>query len=340
MFSEITKNRIKNFKKTKKAYYSFIILLTIFIISLFSELVANNKPLLLVYNNKYYFPFLFFYSGTNFGQTQNTGVEFNKLLSDPKTNLILYAPYKYGPYESYLDQIQAPPHTPNRNHWLGTDRLGRDVLVRLLYGFRISLLFSLSIVLIMVAMGVTIGAIQGYIGGAVDIVLQRIIEIWAALPFLYIVILLGSLYGRNFLLLVFIISLFNWIGLSYYMRAEFLKAKNMYYVKAANALGLSKFRILFKHILPNSLTPLITLLPFELIGGISILTALDFLGFGLQPPTPSWGELLKQGLEVIREFPHLTIITTSVFFITLLLATLIGEGIRDAFDPRSGSHVE
>ncbi len=364
MFSDITKERIKKFKKIKRAYYSLVILTFVFFISLISEVVANNKPLILHYGNRWYFPFLFFYSGKEFGQPQDSEVDYRKLLSKEEYNsgtenqslqnkivdvdvknifypdFVLYPIYKSGPFESYLHQKTPPPHLPSSEHWLGTDRIGRDLLSRLLYGFRISMLFSLFIVIIMTLFGVIIGAIQAYIGGIVDIIVQRCIEIWSALPFLYVVILLGSLYGRTFALLIFIISLFEWIGLSYYMRAEFMKAKNMYYVQAAQALGLSHFKILFKHILPNSLTPLVTILPFSLLAGISTLTALDFLGFGLQPPTPSWGELLKQGLDVIQEFPHLTIITTSVVFTTLLLTTLVGEGVRSAFDPRSESRIE
>jgi microcin C transport system permease protein len=195
--------------------------------------------------------------------------------------------------------------------------------------------FSILLSLIGTFLGIVIGGVQGYFGGKTDIIFQRLIEIWAALPFLYVVILLGSIYGQGFWLLAVIMAAFSWIGLSYYMRAEFFKIKNMQFVKAATVLGLGHKRIFFKEILPNALTPVITLFPFSLIGGISGLTSLDFLGFGLQPPTPSWGDLLSQGLANLYA-PWIAVFTIAALFITLMLASFIGEGIRDAFDPKSG----
>jgi microcin C transport system permease protein len=188
-------------------------------------------------------------------------------------------------------------------------------------------------------MGIIIGGIQGYLGGVVDIVAQRLIEIWSSLPFLYVVILVGSIYGSNFILLLIIMVIFQWIGLSYYMRGEFYKLKNLTYIKAARALGIGHLSIFFRQILPNALTPVITIMPFSLIGGITSLTALDFLGFGLPPPTPSWGELLSQGLNNLYA-PWIAISTVSALFITLLLATFIGEGVREAFDPKSEYRIE
>ncbi len=343
MLSEITKNRIKKFKQIKRAYYSFCVLSFFFLISLFSELIANEKPLYIHFEGRSFFPIFLYYSGIEFSQDQNSVADYIALRKNQefkKKAFIIWPLYPYGPSHSYFDTAEAPPNLPSKKHFLGTDRLGRDVLARLLYGFRTSMLFALCLVFLMGFFGVLIGGIQGYLGGTMDIVIQRFIEIWSSLPFLYVVILMGSLYGRSFMLLIFVIALFNWIGLSYYMRAEFLKGKKQVYVQAAQSLGFSRQRIFLHHILPNSLSPLITILPFGLISGITILTALDFLGFGLQPPTPSWGELLKQGLDVIRDFPHLTIITTSVLFLTLLLATLTGEGLRDAFDARSETHIE
>ena len=305
--------------------------------------MANEKPLYIYYKNHSFFPIFSFYPGKAFGQEQDSIADYKALRKDKDfldQAFVLWAPYPYGPYHSYFYEASAPPNTPSLHHFLGTDRLGRDVLARLLYGFRTSMLFAFCLTFLMGVFGVLIGGIQGYVGGWLDLGAQRFIEIWAALPFLYVVILLGSLYGRDFGLLIFTIALFNWIGLSYYMRAEFLQGKKQVYVEAACALGLSRTRIFLRHILPNSLSPLITILPFSLVSGITILTALDFLGFGLQPPSPSWGELLKQGLDVIREYPHLIIVTTLALFSTLALAALIGEGVREAFDPRSGKHVE
>ncbi len=340
MLSEITKSRLYTFKKIRRAYYSFWLLTVVFVISLFSEFVANEKPLYIYYQGSSYLPIFFFYPGTNFGQAQDSQADYIALKKDKNfldQAFVMWPLYPHGPLHSYFYTDKVPPNLPSIQHWLGTDRLGRDVFARLLYGFRISILFSLCLIGFVTILGSLIGGLQGYLGGWLDLSSQRLIEIWSALPFLYVVILVGSLYGRGFTMLIFVISLFNWIGLSYYMRAEFLRGKKQTYVLAARAIGLSGSRIFLSHILPNSLTPLITILPFVLISGITVLTALDFLGFGLQPPTPSWGELLKQGLDVIREFPHLTIVTTLVLFLTLLLATLVGEGAREAFDPRSSS---
>ena len=199
------------------------------------------------------------------------------------------------------------------------------------------MLFSLILALIATGFGIFIGGVQGYFGGWLDIVMQRMIEIWSSLPFLYVVILVGTIYSRSFMILILVLSLFQWIGLSYYMRGEFLKIRNLNYVKVARTMGMPVSHILFRQILPNGLTPVITLLPFQIIGGIGALTALDFLGFGLQPPTPSWGELLSQGLNHLFA-PWLAISTVVCLFTTLLLATFIGEGIREAFDPRASSN--
>jgi microcin C transport system permease protein len=201
------------------------------------------------------------------------------------------------------------------------------------------MLFALTLALLEAIFGIIIGGVQGYFGGKVDIVVQRLIEIWSSLPFLYVVILVGSIYGRNFILLVIVMALFQWIGLSYFMRGEFYKLKSLAYVKASRAVGVGSVGILFGQILPNALTPLITILPFSVIGGISSLTALDFLGFGLPPPAPSWGELLQQGLNNLYA-PWIAGCTVAALFITLMLTTFIGEGIREAFDPKSEVRLE
>jgi microcin C transport system permease protein len=201
------------------------------------------------------------------------------------------------------------------------------------------MLFSLSLAFCDAVLGILIGGIQGFMGGKVDIIVQRLIEVWSALPFLYVVILLGSIYGSGFGMLLFVMALFGWIGLSYYMRGEFFRLKSMNYVKAARALGIGPVRIFLHQILPNAMTPVITILPFTVVGGISALTALDFLGFGLPPPMPSWGELLTQGLQNLQS-PWIAVSTVAALFITLLLATFIGEGIREAFDPKSFSRME
>ncbi len=230
------------------------------------------------------------------------------------------------------------PYGPVKNHWFGIDDAGRDVLARIIYGLRISMTFGLILVFSSMSVGVVIGAVQGYYGGKVDIITQRAIEIWSALPFLYIMILLGSIYGRSFTLLLIIYGIFNWIGISYYMRAEFLKLRNQSFVEAARCQGISTYKIILRHILPNSLAPLITFMPFSLVGAIGSLAALDYLGFGLPPPTPSWGEMLAQA-QVYRWAWWLILYPSLALFVVMLLGVFIGEGIRNAFDPRTFNKI-
>lgn len=343
LISELTLERWRRFKKIKRAYFSFLVLSFVFVLSLFSEFIANDKPLYVSYKGASYFPVLKFYSAQTFGGVYQTEADYLALAKDPQFasagGKMIFPIIPHGPLHSYLDLEGNPPHPPSRGHWLGTDNIARDVLARLLYGFRICMLFALILTLISSFLGIVIGGVQGYLGGKADLFFQRLIEIWSALPFLYVVILLSSIYGRGFVLLIFILSIFSWIGLSYFMRGEFLKLKNLAYVRAARAVGFSPVRIFFREILPNALTPVITILPFKLIGGITALTALDFLGFGLQPPTPSWGEMLNQGLDNLHA-PWLAISAVTALFITLLLATFAGEGIREAFDPKSDHRLE
>ena len=231
------------------------------------------------------------------------------------------------------------PHPPVRGHWLGIDSNGRDVLARIIYGLRISMTFGFFLVAVSMFVGTFIGAIQGYYGGLLDITGQRIIEIWSALPFLYVMILMGSIYGRSFALLLFCYGIFNWIGISYYMRGEFLRLRKQPFVDSAKCIGISPFKIIIRHILPNALTPVITFFPFYLVGAIGSLAALDFLGFGLPPPTPSWGELLHQAQQ-FRWAWWLILYPSLTLFIVMLLGIFVGEGVRDAFDPRPYSRME
>jgi len=231
------------------------------------------------------------------------------------------------------------PHRPVPGHWMGVDAAGRDVLARVLYGLRSSLLFGMVLTLWAMALGFLAGALQGYFGGWIDLAMQRFIEIWSALPFLYIMILVGSVMGRSFFLLLACYGLFNWIGLSYYLRAEFLRLRSLPFVEAARCQGLSHARIIFRHILPNALTPVVTLLPFSLVGAIAALSALDFLGFGLPPLAPSWGELLQQA-QHNRSAWWLVFYPSAALFLVMFLAVLIGEGLRDAFDPKPRSRLQ
>ncbi len=341
--SNLTKERIKRFKKIKRAYYSLWIIGIAFTISLFSEFISNDRPLILSYQDTFYYPVLKFYPETTFGGKYKTNPDYLTLEKNSafaeNGGWMLFPPVSHNPLHAYLNLEGIPPHKPSSTHFFGTDSSARDIFARLLYGFRICMLFSLTISSLGAFFGIIIGGIQGYFAGKIDIILQRLIEIWSSLPFLYVVILLGSIYGRGFGLLVFIMLLFQWIGISYYMRGEFLRIKNMNYVLAARSIGMGHIRIFFRHILPNALTPVITILPFSIIGGISSLTALDFLGFGLQPPTPSWGELLDQGLKNLHA-PWIAVSTVLALFTTLLLATFIGEGVREAMDPKSGDRFE
>jgi microcin C transport system permease protein len=338
MFSPLTQARLRKFRSIKRAWWSFWILLVAFVLSLFAEQICNDHPLLLRYENHWYFPTLKFYPARDFGGKYRTEANYLALRSDPEFKAhggwMLLPPIPHSPLHSYLDLSGNPPQAPSWDHWLGTDSSARDVLARLIYGFRICMTFALALAGISTVLGIIIGAIQGYFAGWTDLTLQRLIEVWSALPFLYVVILLGSIYGQSFGVLLFVMALFEWIAMSYYMRGEFYKLREQPFVLASRALGASHTRILFRQMLPNAMTPVITLLPFMVVAGISSLTALDFLGFGLQPPTPSWGELIGQGLQNLQA-PWVAGSAIGALFITLMLATFIGEGVREAFDPKS-----
>jgi microcin C transport system permease protein len=342
-FSDLTRDRLRRFRAMRRAWWSLWILAAVFALSLASELISNDRPLLVRYEGRIDFPVFAFHPGSRFGLPYDTPADYHALARDAafraRGGVILFPPVKWGPYRADLDREGNPPHAPSTAHWLGTDASGRDVFSRLLYGFRLSMAFALLISALAGALGILAGGLQGWLGGKVDILGQRFIEIWSALPFLYVVILLGALYGRGFALLAIVVSLFSWIGLSYYMRGEFYRLRDLNYVRSARALGIPPSRIFLRHVLPNALTPVVTMLPFLLVSGISALTSLDFLGFGLQPPAPSWGELLRQGLENLQA-PWLAVTSTSALFVTLMLATFVGEGLREAFDPKSNARVE
>lgn len=347
-----TKNRLIRFRKNKRAFWSLVILVVAYLLSLTSPWTVNDEPLYLSYNGERYFPAFVRYSEQDFGGDYETEQDYGALFESveecrrdsadgfPRAGgcpdlWAIMPPVSHDPLKADLTDDGTPPFAPSSKHWLGTDSNGRDVLSRLIHGFRICISFSLLLTLLGTFLGIVIGGIQGYLGKFWDTGMQRVIEIWSSLPMLYVVILIGSIYGRSFWLLIVIMAAFNWISLSYYMRAEFLKLRGMTYVHSARVLGLGHRHIFFKEILPNALTPVVTLFPFMLIGGIGSLTSLDFLGFGLQPPTPSWGELMSQGLNNLYA-PWISVSTVLTLFITLLLTTFVGEGVRDAMDPKSG----
>lgn len=342
--SPITQRRFHKFKKSKRAYYSLWILLILYVVSLFSNFLANDQPLVVKYHGKFFFPVLRFYKGGNFGLGATDVPNYKELQKTPsfrnqKGNWMVFPILPYGYNESIKDLKGNPPTPPTLQNILGTDDRGRDILTRLLYGYRISFSFALLITFTSMTLGIIIGALQGYLGGFFDLSMQRLIEIFSALPFLYIVIIIGSSIGPSFVMLLIIFTIFDWVGISYYIRSDFLRLREMQFVEASKALGVRDWKIMFRHILPNALTPVITFLPFDLIGSFSSLSALDFLGFGLPPPTPSWGELMSQGMSNIMSY-WLSLFPALALFIVLLLIAFVGEGIRDAFDPKEYHKME
>jgi microcin C transport system permease protein len=339
----ILNKRIRKFKAMKRGYYSFIILATLHLLSFLNPLLINNKALMVKFDGEYFFPIAKFHPTTKFNQQGYGEAQYRKLdkqFEDENSgNWVLMPPYPFHPNESLLSEIEGePPHAPSSQHWFGTDNRARDVFARMVYGFNISISFALIVTIVAYIVGIIIGAILGFFGGRVDMFGQRFIEIFASIPFLYMVIIISSVLQPSFWLLVGIMSCFNWVGMTYYIRGEFYREKAKDYVSAAISMGATNRRIMFKHILPNALTPIITFVPFALIGNISTLVSLDFLGFGLAPPTPSWGEIVNQGISDIRYW-WLILSPTGASFITLLLISFIGEGVREAFDPKVHSRL-
>lgn len=334
--SPLTQRRLQRFKANKRGVISLWIFLTLFFVSLLSEIIANNKPLLVSYHGSFYVPFLQSYPETTFGGDFTTEADYH----DPflqekiaKDGWMVWAPirFSYNTIDYELDQPAPAP--PSAKHWLGTDDQGRDVVARLLYGFRLSVLFGLALTLISSVIGIIAGAVQGFFGGITDLIFQRFIEIWSGLPTLYILIILASFITPTFGWLLFIMILFSWMSLVSVVRAEFLKARNYDFVRAAKALGVPNFTLMHRHILPNAMVAALTFLPFILNGAIITLTALDFLGFGLPASSPSLGDIVAQGKANLQA-PWLGI--SAFLTLAVLLSTLIfiGEAVRDAFDTR------
>jgi microcin C transport system permease protein len=334
--SPINRRRLDNFRANRRGYWSLWIFLFLFLISLLAEFLANDKPIFIQYDGHFFFPIVVSYPETIFGGDFETEAEY----SDPEVqNLIGKKGWSIWPlipysYDTVIWDLPTPaPSPPTAQNWLGTDDQGRDVVARLIYGFRISILFGLLLTLLSSVIGVAAGAWQGYFGGWTDLIFQRFIEIWGSMPQLFILIILAGLFVPSFWFLLGILLLFSWIGLVGVVRAEFLRGRNFTYVLAARALGVSNTKIIFKHILPNAMVATITFLPFILSGSITSLTALDFLGLGLPPGSASLGELLNQGKANLQA-PWLGISTFLILAAMLSLLIFIGEGVRDAFDPR------
>ena len=327
----------QRFRTHRLGYWSLLIFSCAFVVSLFAEVIANDKPMIVKYQGEVYFPMVKTYPETTFGGDFPTPTDYldpaiRKKFKEPG-NWALYPiiPYRYDTLNYFAKEPN--PAAPSADNWLGTDDRGRDVLARLIYGFRLSILFGLALTIIGVVIGVLTGALMGYFGGRVDLISQRAIEIWSSMPELYLLIIFASIFAPSVALLIILLSLFGWMGLSDYVRAEFFKNRALEYVRAAQALGLSNRQIIWRHILPNSMTPVITFLPFRMSAAILALTSLDFLGLGVPPNQASLGELLAQGKANLDAW-WISLSTFLVLVFTLLLLTFIGDAIRDAFDTR------
>lgn len=335
-FSPLTQRRIAQFKANRRGYLSLWIFGLLFFVILFAEFIANDKPLLVSYDGKWYMPIFKTYPETQWGGQFQTATNYRdtyvKNLIEKK-GWMIFPPIPFHISTVNFNLEGPAPSPPSRDNWLGTDDQGRDVLARLIYGFRVSIFFGLILTFFSSIIGVVSGAIQGYFGGRVDLIFQRVIEIWSGLPILYLLIILSSIIEPNFWLLLGIMLIFSWMNLVAVVRAEFFRTRSLDYVRAAEALGVPTWRIMMRHMLPNAMVATLTYLPFILNGSITTLTTLDFLGFGLPPGSASLGELLTQGKNHVQS-PWLGL--TGFFSLAFLLSLLIfiGEAVRDAFDPR------
>jgi microcin C transport system permease protein len=328
----------QRFKANKRGYYSLWIFGILFMLSLFAEVLSNNKPLIVSYAGTLHFPIFKDYPETTFGGDFESAADYldpfvQKKIAEKGWLLFGPNPYRYDTINYFAERPNpAPPSAANK---FGTDDRGRDILARLIYGFRISVLFAFALTVIGTLIGILAGALQGYFGGRFDLYFQRFMEVWGSMPELYLLIIFASIFEPSLLLLLILLSMFGWMGLADYVRAEFLRGRNLEYVKAAKALGVPNRSIIWRHLLPNSMTPVITFLPFRVSGAILALTSLDFLGLGVPPTTPSLGELLAQGKDNIEAW-WISISTFLVLVGTLVLLIFIGEALREAMDPRRG----
>ncbi len=334
--SPLARRRWDNFRRNRRGYWSLWIFLALFVLSLGAEFLANDRPLYVQYDNQHFFPIWNDYPETVFGGDFETPAEYrDQFVADliNEKGWMVWPPIRYS-YDTINYDLPVPaPAPPSSENWLGTDDQGRDVLARLIYGFRISVLFGLSLTIFSSIIGVAVGAVQGYFGGWVDLLGQRFMEIWSGLPTLFLLIILASIVEPNFWWLLGIMLLFSWMSLVNVVRAEVLRARNLDYVRAARALGVGRWSVLYRHVLPNAMVATLTFLPFILNGSITTLTSLDFLGFGLPPGSASLGELLAQGKANLQA-PWLGISGFVVLGLMLSLLIFVGEAVRDAFDPR------
>ncbi|UGA56399.1 ABC transporter permease [Vibrio sp. VB16] len=335
----LTQRKFRRFKEIKRGYWSFLILSTLLLLSIFAEMLVNSKALIVSYQGTYHFPVLSdVIPGTEYGLDYLSEANYRELkqkfIEEDNGDFVLLPIIPWNPYEQDYSG-DYPPTAPDAKskHYLGTDIIGRDILARLVYGFRIAMSFALITMAISYVIGTAVGCAMGFWGGKFDLIFQRVIEVWSMVPFLYVIMILVSIIQPTFTLFVFINVLFGWMGITWYMRTMTYKESAREYVLAARALGASTARILFKHILPNTMVMIVTLAPFTIAGNITALTALDYLGLGLMPPTPSWGELLQQGKSNL-DSPWIVMSVVTSIVLVLVMVTFIGEAVRAAFDPK------
>lgn len=335
----VNREKIAKFRKNKRAFWALVIFTLVFVFSLFSELIANDKPLIIKYKNNYCFPIFQSYSDESFGGDFPTEANYKDIViqQNIKQNgwmIMPLIPYSFNTVDYEL--AQATPSAPDSQHILGTDESGRDILARILYGIRLSVIFAFLLTVISSVIGIVIGAVQGYFGGKTDLILQRVIEIWDSLPQMFILIIIASVFLPTFWSLLVILLLFSWTGLTGMVRAEFLRLRNFEYVKAAQVMGVGNLRIMFRHILPNALVTSVTFIPFIMAEAITSLSALDFLGLGLSEDYPSLGDLVRQGKDNLQA-PWIGISIFIVLSGLLSMLIFIGEGVRDALDTRKNN---
>lgn len=333
--SPLNQERWHRFRKNRRGFFSLWLFLLLFALTLCAELIANSVPVVVKYENDFYFPVLKEYSELTFGGDFDVAADYrDPYIADliNQSGWMVWPPVRFD-YQTINYDLPSPaPSPPSAENWLGTDDQGRDILARLIYGFRISVIFGLILTLATTVIGVTAGAVQGFYGGKVDLIGQRLLEVWSSMPTLFVLIIIASLVPPSFWILLFILLLFGWMALVGVVRAEFLRARNLDYVLAAKSMGVSDLTLMFRHLLPNAMVATVTFIPFLLVGGVTSLTALDFLGFGLPPGSASLGEMVSQGKNNL----HAPWIGISVFVVLALLLTLlvfVGEAVRDAVDP-------
>ncbi len=344
--SPLARRQWRRFRSIKRGYYSAVALLVLLLLSCAAELLISNRALLVSYQGDLYFPtYGAFLPGTTFGLDYDYETNYRdlqqRLRGEDVDGWVLLPPVPYSAFENDLNEATFPPYPPSltARHFLGSDTTGRDVVARLVYGFRIAMAFSLLLLACNYLIGILVGCAMGYWGGAFDLLFQRVIEVWSNVPFLYVIMIIASIVVPNFWTLTLVMVLFGWMSMTWYMRTATYKEKGREYVLAARALGASSGRIITRHILPNTVSVIVTFIPFSVAGGITALTALDYLGFGLPPPTPSWGELLAQGTDNL-DYPWIVLSVVAAMAVVLLMVTYIGEAIREAFDPKQFSFYE